>query len=751
MKKKISKKFLIFSISLLLSVITGIILACAGGDDFLDFYNSFFAPETSLTPEAKPYYRSIHTFYGFESFDDAINVMDSTNIKEWYAFFERKVSKSDLNYIIYKSRISEIDTCIFYLKNNTYPISRDLKNNTLLTYINKNLVIEFLFYLGYAKRCEPYATYVNEWWDDDASDNPRNDVSSMNKLLAGGKKAITNVKSPFIKERYIFQITRVLHFLELDTECIDYYKNNNGLFTSQNSIFYRTIGYAAASYRKLGNYSQANYLYSLIFDNCHEMRKICFLSFAPQEDSDWEESLALAQNSREKEVLWHLLGIYADPLRAMKEIYQLNPKSDLLDLLVVRAVNVNEEYFLPDQWSENRTGYKLITNNVDEELLSFSQTLADAGNTNKPYLWYLVNGYLKLANGDFKSSEYYLAKANSISPSDQLIEDQIRAFKIMNKIEQYEKPDSKKEEELASDLNWLGEAESHQSLRSSNIYNWALKRLSEKYLSWGDYVKAQCLNSQQNRSFYDDEEKITSLISYFDKQDKNKFDEYLIGIHPYTKPDLYTYRGIKLIYQYNFQEALYMFESCHSSGEATLYADPFIIHMNDCHDCDFEAEKEFEYNQLSFVNKMLELESLIETDPENASEYYFLYANGLYNMTYFGNCRKVYDSPLFNIDYVDFWYNNQTFSNPVLDCSEALKYYDLASENSNDKEFKAKCCFMAAKCEQNQYFISDEFNNDAVIRSGTYYTQLKNQYSETKYFQEIIRECGYFRTYIHSN
>lgn len=750
MKKKISKKFLILSISLVLITVSVIIFACAGGDDFADFYKSFFAPETAMNEDAQPYFRSVHIFYGFETIENNVHIMDFTNLAEWKSFLQGKVTEDDLYYMVYQSRIGEIDTCIFFLKNNKYPIKNYLKKNSLLAYPDKNLVIEILYYLGYAKRCEPYATYFKEyWWEDDESKNPRNDHESMQRLLTGGKKAICNVKSSFVKERYTFQIIRLMNYMGLHQECVDYYDSCISQFTNENSILYRTMGYAAASFKKLENYTKANYLYSLIYDRCPEMKKISYLSFAPQYDEDWVGSLDLAKNNREKEVLWQLLGITEDPLRAMKEIYQLDPRTDLLDLLIVRAININEESFLPDLTVVEGSSYALSAESVDDELLSFTQKAADAGNTNKTYLWHLATGYLKLAKGDYKSAGKYLSKAETTAPDSELIKDQINTFRIVSKIEQYEKANAKQEAELAKDLKWLEESQYKSALRTTDVYQWALKRLSEKYLSWGDLVKAQCLNPRHDRAFYDNESNMTALIAYIDKEDKSSFDEFLIYIHPYSSSDLFTYRAIKLIYQYKFKEAAALFDASDGSGSNGLNADPFIIHINDCHDCDFEIPYHDGYDQVSFVKRILELQDSAVSDPKNASEYYFLIANGLYNMTYFGNSRAIYYSPLIELGNVDFDYDyNVVEGNPLFDCSEALRYYNMAREASKDKEFQAKCTFMAAKCEQNQYFCSSEFNNDNPVRSGVNFQILKDNYSKTNYYKEIIRECGYFSKYI---
>jgi hypothetical protein len=87
--------------------------------------------------------------------------------------------------------------------------------------------------------------------------------------------------------------------------------------------------------------------------------------------------------------------------------------------------------------------------------------------------------------------------------------------------------------------------------------------------------------------------------------------------------------------------------------------------------------------------------------------------------------------------------------------SFALKYYLLARENSKNKEFKAKMTFMAAKCEQNTWYIMkvsksrDGFwlKDAKDFQSGKYFQELRDIYSDTKYHSEIIKECSYYARY----
>ena len=52
---------------------------------------------------------------------------------------------------------------------------------------------------------------------------------------------------------------------------------------------------------------------------------------------------------------------------------------------------------------------------------------------------------------------------------------------------------------------------------------------------------------------------------------------------------------------------------------------------------------------------------------------------------------------------------------------------------------------MAAKTEQNRYYNTRNNPNDPQAQK--YFGMLRASYSDTQYYQEIIRECGTFKAY----
>jgi hypothetical protein len=732
MKRKLSKKFTVISISLLVLALAGIGFAC-GWDGYIDEgYNSFFAPEVSNNEDATPFFRSQYSFYGNIRIDNNVSNFDTTNIDEWSSLL-KGVKKNDLKYILYQSRLGEIDSMIFFLKSSTYAIKPYLKKNSLLLFADKAISREFLYYVGFARRCEPYTTYAPDWWDN-SDNNPKNDKASIQKLIDGGKKQLTNVKTDFIKDRYTYQIIRLYYNIEDYETCAKYYEENANKLLVKNTIPYRAMGYAAGAYYKMGNYSTANYYYALCYDLCPELKYSSFLSFHPQEEEDWTESLNKATTSRQKQVLWHMLGIYADPLRAMKEIYALDPKSDLLDLLLTRAVNIEEEQLSPET--------KLKEFKINKELFSFVKTVADNKNTLKPYLWYLVSAYFNTVAGDFKKAESYLAKTQAYAKTDELLADQIHLIKMMAKIDQY-KPSAQQEAEIQKELSWIGKYSGKTSLRASFMYDWSLKQLSMKYFAMGDSIKGTLLLRQATPQFYNNQQNWKLMVDFMNKNNKSAFDEYLLEIYPVNLDEVVCYQAVNLFYNGKQNEAKTLLNIYPYSGDANLPADPFLIHINDCHDCDHEAGTSNPYSIKSLMEKMIEMEEQLKNSPKDAANIYFQLANAYYNITYYGNSRTFYYSLIGGLERGEW-----TFSNPIYNCTKAIQYYQKAMELSSSNEFKAKCCFMASKCEQNNLYMNWPENYNGDFKSGSYFRLLKDKFSKTKYYQEIIKECGYFRTYV---
>lgn len=756
MKKTTFRKSIIVSVSLLFTL-SGIAWACGWWYDEDEVNFSLFAPEVIHDANYQPFFRTFHALYQYDAKYDNVNDFYIVNIQEWSKYFDNKVDTSDLKLLLYTVTIKQVDSLISYIKKDNYPLNNIFKNSSLLHFDDKNRINDFLFYLAFAKRSELYAAFVEDPWADKKEENPRTNVKTINKMIANAQKAIDLAKNDFIRERYIFQIVRLYFYSNNYDACINYYRSHQAELLLDNSIKYRTMSYAAGALFRSKQYAEANYLYSLVYDNSPLQKVSAYLNFHPVEEADWQACLAMAKNKRERNVLWHLLGIYADPLRAMKEIYATEQTSDLLDLLLVRAINIEEEKFVPLRYFEggamNDSALSFNKDKINPALFEFIKMVADKDITHKPSVWNLAVGYLYLALGEFKKADKYLEVAQKKSANDLLINKQIRLLRAVNLIERTNKLDAKFEDQILKELLWL-KSDSLPSLRNSNAYEWALKRLSEKYEKNSDLIRSECLDYMRNMQFYTDTIKAAAMLHFMDKLNKTEFEKFILTIHPYKREDIIDYQATKLVYQNKFEEAIAKYNANQCSGKELL-GNPFLIHINDCHDCDHAASQKEKYTKLSFLEKMMKLKVEAEKGGVAAAKANFLLANGYYNMSYFGNSRVMYQTEIsgyvdcFPFDsYVDYYAKEIQQNIIIYDCKLAEFYYKRAMELSTDVEFKAKCCFMAAKCEQNRFFMNKPKSFEGDFKSGEYFKQLKASYSKTKYYKEIIKECGYFRSFV---
>jgi hypothetical protein len=757
MKKKILKPFLIASVSLMAAFGYYTYTKACADVGWEDWYQSMFAPEMVSEKGKEPFFRSMMQFYKSPYYYDNISLFDNVNVNEWHAFFKSQVTKADIRTLLYQTTTGQIDTAIFHLRDSAYPITANLISSSIFTYPTTVDAKDFLFYVGYARRCEPYATYNPNSWYYNNDETWRNDVAAMDKLVEGGQKMIGIVKNPFIKERYIFQVLR-LKFLQNDYNgVIDYYNQNKQHITTGNTMRYRCLGYLAGAHRKMGQLAQANLMYAQIFDQCQPMRVVAFQSFSPNNETDWQEMLALATSKNDKCAIWQLLGLKHDALRAAKEIYAIDPYSDKTELLLSRMVNQAEETFLPTLgYSHNYyrpdtvpANYALASpKNVDPETPKFVTQVALSGKASNPLLWKLSAGYLSLAQGNYNDANNMLTQVMNHASVTPLMKKQARMLLLTSHIDQTVKLTGEFETQMARELTWLNDQRTDTILRASYAYNWCLQRLGYKYYAQGQIIKAQLLHNLTDYYFYLSDDNCKKMKDFFDRSNKSDFEKFLAKQYPYTKSDIVEIEALKLFYVNKLDLSNDKLAEDATWGTSELLGDPFKIRINDCHDCDHLEEQKVTYTQRSFIEKMDYYRLRAISHPKEAANCYFMLANGFYNATYFGNARMFYATPLIDFGSYAYWYRDFSGINPlVLDCQTALSYYLKAMDASTDKEFKAKCCFMAAKCEQNALFISGQLGSDEDFRAGKYFAMLKSDYRKTDYYKEVIEECKYFNAY----
>ena len=747
MKKTVSAKFWAVLISAV-GIGAGIAIACAGGWDE-EYGSSNFSPEVFVDSAYSPFFLSDQFYYKINHDNSHDQRFNDTNIKEWAAYLENKADRAQLSFLLQEAPATAIDSLASYTQGKLAVLPAAMTAYTGWKKTGSRKLLAFLQYLQLAKQAEDFAiNNVQYSWDYDSK--PKNksyDASALNRQL---QNALAGSTDSFLKERYWFQLLRSYFFNGSPQQVID-------LFSSQqknmphSTMYYRSLAYTAGAWYKLKDYSRANYYYSQVYAGCDALKTVAHYSFHPQEEKDWNATLALCTNNEEKATLWQMLGVfYADEQRSLKEIYQLNPASDKLDLLLARTVNKYEQKFssgsqlyTPFDTAAVAASYQLITK------------IAAAGNTKNPWIWYTAAGYLNTLDEHYSEAGNWFSKAQKTRPGNAFATAQLRLLQLINTVGQAKTIDTKLENRLLEDIRWLKDFDNSAlpSLRYTEAFAWLRKRMAEKYARQKDWVKSACFFSETG--FYADNRKVEALKTFLGKPAKTSFEQLCTDLSAVKMEDLFEYQAIQLCFADSLDAAVEKMSHAGKGAAVELAGNPFNGRIQDCHDCDHAAPQKIKYSKLSFLQKMKEMKEKIAGGEEVYTNALLL-ANAHYNITHFGNARFFHESKITGEGVSSPFYIDSVFRSPFTGMRIASRYYHLALQNAANDEQRAKCQYMLAKCQRNQWYNDNIYSNREKMYSGSDMVDLSRlegfkalkQYANTQYYKEVLKECGYFKTYL---
>ena len=753
MKKTFSKKYWIISISAC-CISAGIALACAG-DWGPEYGTSNFTPEIIVADSTySPFFFSNQFYYGINHDDNHDRRFNTTNTREWSGYFGKNIPSEELDFLLQKATSGAIDSAAAWVAFPTGKLPASMQGFRLIQNRKDPKLAAFLRYLQIAKQGEIYAlNNVTGSWDyeEKKKDKPTILPAAFDEIIPQKMKSA----DPFLKERYYFQWVRFYFFYDSPQKTIGLFEQHEKEF-SHGSIYYRTMAYAAGAYYKLKNYSKANYLYSRVYEGCPELRTVAHYSFHPQEEKDWTATLALCRNNGEKATLWQMLGIfYSDEQRSLEEIYELDPKSEKMDLLMVRAVNIYEQKFNSGSANE---GYsvKPASDSSDKALLTLVTRIAEEGKTTRPWTWDMAAGYLNTLEGKYTTALSWYARTTSLLPKDNLAQSQLRLLKLINKASMTRQIDTRTENELLPDIEWLRAMNSQQtngqqtanpqgSFRSSDAFEWLRKKIAALYKKQKDPIKAECFVTGSD--FYANDQRVAALKTFLEKTGKTPYEDLCSRLSSIKKEDVSEYQAIKSAYEGHPEVAVE--KLANNPGAATeLPGNPFNGRIQDCHDCDFSAPQKIKYTKLSFLQKMKDIKDKIAAGTDVYTNAVLL-GNAYYNMSQYGNARTFYECKIIGSGHSDASYIDSAFRQLLTGMKISAGYYTQALNAASNDEQKAKCQYMLAKCERNEWYnftpSADGHGPDFLDWKG--FATLRS-YSSTQYYKDVIRECGYFKTYI---
>ncbi len=776
------------------------IIGCGPDADPYDYYTSFFNQNLPEDNAYKPFYYTSYNFLYDET--EPVETVDVL-CKEWSDYCGSTVSTKDAKLFLTNFDAKDLNNLYFHLeKNQQLKIPDSVKRNSMTGYFMQNKNFEALGYILFTKKTAPHVGGSESYWEA-----PVRDTAKMGKLIKNGFQLLNVAKEDFFKLRYTYQILRLAHYSSHYTDVINWY-DKYMLFEQNNSIVKNlcTALKAGALYRT-GQNADAAYLFSKMFAAGEEKRLSNYLGFnwSVTRGQSRNTYLQLCKNNAEKAnmlALFALNGIESE-VNTMQQIYKLNPGCPALEVLAVREINkLEEKYFTPMlqkenggkalyySWNNYGTDSALNADGKDAlQLQIFLNEAAANSNVKNGGLFKTGAAYIAYMRKDYTSAKQLLAAAEKMQLT-QKVKDQWALTNLLITINEKDKIDAAFEQQLLPSIKWLedkAKTEDHINNGWSNANEWQKfyrnlmsEVLAARYHQQNELHKeALCIGAAdyimkgsngysgynsgvdflRNSLVSTDVEKMFSL---FDSKQTNTFETYLLSHNSIKKTDVIDFAGTAYLRNYDYANAITWFKKSADKKTAVINTNPFADLLYDQEE-PLNNEAKFATTKMAFATEMLRLQNLAQTDKANAAKHLYKMANGMYNITYYGHAWKLAQYYRSGSDGYYMPKDATAFQKEYYGCYKAHNYFEKAMNSSADKNFKARCLFMMAKCAQKQlhkpqyeeyasnYDKMDKATDDYYkdFKKNRYFPQLVKEYGQTKFFDEAFGSCAYLKDFVH--
>ncbi|HTO16996.1 MAG TPA: hypothetical protein VLZ83_14600 [Edaphocola sp.] len=778
-----------------------IIQACSSFNNY-DVYPQFYGNTAHDKPAYTPFnFISYDLYYSnywsdFTELEDGSSEMVKKNvfIKEWQDFSNTNIPSKDIKDFLY---------------NTNFENSNDLKSianhNQFVQFLLDNKNKSVLNYWLYAKKCENNSLVSYEDWEDNkAVDNYK---FTNEQLKNDGLALLKKEKNDFLKMRYAFQILRMSFYDKKYDEVLRLYDELIPANYQDNSIAYaRCLGFKAGAYFRKNDMVKAGYYYSKMFDVNDAYKYEAMQSFEWSRMNRHDDSheiiedrinkiFKMCQNDHERAVVKVMQGLRAFPgmaLDIIEQAYKLDPNVAGIDVLINREINkLESNYFITAIYNQNtleesplwyynyRNFSDFESNNLDSlkriygpyiiKLNKFTDKLIVDKKAGTPALWHLTKAYLACMQNkaDVMGKELANAENAGMKPSEKSL---YKIIDILHTLYKSKKITAQIETELLPKLKDLDNYAKKVEIAGYQFRDIMSNLIAGKYLQQGDTTKAiyamghaiaygkERKKFEASESFLDMQGAVLNKMTipelkkvqtFRENAQKTAFENWLVSQTYYTPKVLKELEGTKYIRNYDFKNAIKIFEQKGISNE--VFGNPFMPQIND--KIRLNANDTLrKFTKLTFSKRMAELQDIIAKNPNDAGALYG-YAIALYNISYYGKQAEITFYSRISTDENGYYMteSDSKFPREMLEYYRvytAEQYFNKAAMATKDPEVKAKALWGAAKCwnKRCDMDVDNTYYKNAL--KSPYFAKLKQEFSNTKYLQNIEGGCEYYYDYL---
>lgn len=776
--------------SVLLLTISASVFACSWWPETEAYRFYSFNPFFSNADVYRPFFFS-SSFMNTSDNSAGIQKDREKNLDEWQAYLGHKVSRADINELLYN-----VDASAYEEAEKNFRTTKTIQNNSFYRYLHLPANKALAQYMRLAKRCEFYCYSWADPWEEEAID-----AAEAVNVLEQLKNAVKESKDSFLHLRYAFQFVRLASYIGGDVTGV--YEQEFGSNKTKSILKPWAMLYYARALTASGENLKAGYYYSRVFRLSDEKKYAAFNYFMADSAS---AILVFAKNKEEQADIIGLAALErpAKKLNAIKQMVTLAPGNPTLELLITREINKCEDWLMTKSVNAFdptvRTidyDYKTVTaaqaynaaqfndKVYAQQLLAYLENCCAMKEYSKSAFMHLATGHLAFVLGNDASALQHLARAKKFAgPAAVGVQLQIRLTGLMAEVRRAPLVDEKLEADILESIKWLAK---QNSTESEKLLQQFLSFLSANYAHQHQMEKATLCRGLSGRYYqtpllygkyysmeYDSSEKTRFALDYLDelgtssdagrmaylisKKDKTAFEKWLCN--PFLKdstflPRVYDVIGTLYLRDDDLPNALTYFskvpagywippEERWGQGYAYLDANPFYARFGNNHRK--SKADTITYNKKTFVAELIRLKNMAAKNADTETKLKI--ADAYYNMTNYGNSWQLVRNHQSNNNFFPFPYHDEDY----FGCRKAKAYYELALASATNNEQHARCYSMLALCEKNNEFHKIIKKREYItvwweeeekpFALNNYFMKFINNYSNTDYYHKLVMECG---------
>jgi len=720
----------ILKTTLFLILLGSKLIACAGTWHELylkDEHYNFLDPIMIDLDKSNPLYNLSGSYAAhdarFEYFKEA---KKKSNIEAWKKYFKNSLSYEEVENLFYKPNAIEYT-------------AQEYKSGTN----NPN----FSQYIQFLHLQNKLAQNTKE-------------SKNYNEVVAKGLKLLQEEQDPFLTERYLYLLMRLYHHHAEYNIMLDIYANYSHIINPSSPVSEWIDALRAGAYQNLKNNFKANQLYAQIFKNNKTNAHYGFYDFKVSNNEEWEKLLKSSKDNNEK-ALYHFLRAMQwrnEPMYELQAIAEIAPKSiwfERLSYMIMQDLQ-NQRYNIMVHSGKKNDYFKARVKTYKLQKNHFLSVLKEL----KEQSFFTLYSKLYLN----------LLEYNSIQRKD-LIE--LRSLANLK-----QKPYAK----LLSYMYGVHQLSSNSLEEQHNLYiqlQPLLSKLSKKQqisilrytaLQISTLEEENTIEQKMNKLFAENANSRLAILQAINFDDAQKYEYYIekekrsffeaevfkATMRSLKRGDIAKTLATLYLQDNNFNKAKFYLRQTPEHNVFTPY-NPFNVSINGSN----RTKSKKTYTQRKFIETMLRLQSVLRKNPKSARDH-FLYANGLYNKSWFGNF------PMSSVLHRSISLYKGEPLPETTNLTEAETEYLLALKYAKTEEFKAKISYQLLKIEFNRaisntysydnemwdmpYFGSWINGTDKVIKildaSKDFTEAIKDfraEYGKTTYGEEVIKNCITFQ------